>query len=30
MYKNKKQCLKNILNLKPYIIYKEDRSDDEW
>jgi hypothetical protein len=29
MYKNKKQCLKNILNLKPYIIYKEDRSDDE-
>lgn len=29
VYKNKKQCLKNILNLKPYIIYKEDRSDDE-
>lgn len=29
IYTDKKLCLKNILNLKPYIIYKDDRSDEE-
>lgn len=29
IYTDKKQCLKNIFNLKPYIIYKDDRSDEE-
>jgi glucan phosphoethanolaminetransferase (alkaline phosphatase superfamily) len=29
IYTDKKQCLKNIFNLNPYIIYKDDRSDEE-